>query len=225
MFFYIFLPHACQLDGPVAIIGDNLPSHFSLSVITATLEHKIRFITLIPSSTHLCQPFDVAVFRSLKRNWRKFLVDWRKESKSKGCIPKTLFPTLLKRLVESSLVPDHLVSGFRKTGIYPANRDEILQQLPGQQKDPGGTPTITHINNSVMSLLKDQITQQQTSVPKRHGKKIVHGKRITPQDLLNTAASTSDACDIVCNHGIVTEMTGGYSVTDATNGIISSVLV
>ena len=195
-FFEIFLPHTCQLEGPVAIIGDNLPSHFSLSVITATLEHKIRFITLIPSSTHLCQPLDVAVFRSLKRNWRKILVSWRKESKCKGCIPKTLFPVLLKRLVESSLNPDHLISGFKKTGIYPANRNEILQQLPGQQKDPGGTPTLTHINNSVMSLLKDQISEKQSSAPKRRGKKIVHVKRITRQDLLNNAASTtSDACD------------------------------
>ena len=193
-FFEIFLPHACQLDGPVAVIGDNLPSHFTLSVITATLEHKIRFITLIPSSTHICQPLDVAVFRSLKRNWRKILVDWRRESKSKGSIPKTLFPRLLKRLVETSLIPDHMVSGFRKTGIYPANRNEILQQLPGQQKDPGGTPTVAHMNNSVMSMLKDQFSEKQSTAPKRRGKKILHGKRITPQDLLNNAESTSDAC-------------------------------
>ena len=107
------------------------------------------------------------------------------------------FPILLKRLVESLLIPDHLASGFRKTGIHPANRNEILQQLPGRQKDPGGTPTITHINNSVMSLLKDQISEQQAYIPKRHGKKIVHGKPITPQDLLNNAASTSDA---TCKH-------------------------
>ena len=61
-FFEIFLPHACKLDGPVAVIGDNLPSHFCLAVIVATIEHNIRFITLLPSSTHLYQPLNVAVF-------------------------------------------------------------------------------------------------------------------------------------------------------------------
>jgi len=131
------------------------------------------------------------------------------------------------------LNPDHLISGFKKSGIYPLNRNEILQQLPGPQKDPGGTPTLTHINNIVMSFQKDQISEKQSSAPKRRGKKIVHGKRITPQDLMNKAASTtSDGSSlyhctaiIVTNHGIVKEMTGGYNVIDATYGIISNVLV
>ena len=48
-----------------------------------------------------------------------------------------------------------------------------------------------------MSLLKDQISEQKASGPKRCGNKIVHGKRITPQDLLNDAVSTSDAA---CRH-------------------------
>ena len=46
--------------------------------------------------------------------------------------------------MESSLIPSHLVSGFGKTGIHSENRIEILQQLSGRQKDPGGTtPTIS----------------------------------------------------------------------------------
>ena len=84
---------------------------------------------------------------------------------------------------------------------------------------------MTYINNSVMSLLKDQISEQQSSapkMPKMRGKKIVHGKRITPQDLLNNAASTSVACEHCKHNGIVKETTDGFNVID---GIISSVLV
>ena len=36
---------------------------------------------------------------------------------------------------------------------------------------------------------KDQFSEK-----KKRGKQIVHGKRITPEDLLNNAASTSDEC-------------------------------
>ena len=194
-FFEIFLPHASKVDGPIAVIGDNLSSHFSLAVITATIDHNIRFITLLPCSTHICQPLDVAVFRSLKRNWKKVLVRWRNETKSKGSIPKTQIPCMLKRLVDTALIPEHLVSGFRKCGIFPVDRNEVLQQLPGLQKDPGGPTTVMHINSSVMTLLKEHATQHHSSVKKTRGKKVIHGKRITPDNLLKDGPSTeSNEC-------------------------------
>ena len=199
-FFEIFLPHASKVDGPVAVIGDNLSSHFSLAVITATIELNIRFITLLPCSTHLCQPLDVAVFRSLKRNWRKVLVRWRNETKSRGCIPKTQIPCMLKRLVDTSLISDHLVSGFRKCGIFPVDRNQVLQQLPGLRKDPGGPSTVMHLNSSVVTLLKEHATQHHSTVKKSRGKKIIHGKRITPNDLLNGGTSTESNDCIHCMH-------------------------
>ena len=104
---------------------------------------------------------------------------------------------MLKRLVGSSLNADHLVSGFRKCGIFPADRQQVLQELPGLQKDPGGPSTMMHISSSVITLLKDQVTQHRTNVKKRRGKKIIHGKRITPKDLSvdDTSADLSNECE------------------------------
>ena len=101
---------------------------------------------------------------------------------------------MLKRLVDSSLISGHLVNGFRKCGIFPADRHQVLQQLPGGlQKDPGGPSTITHINSSVMALLKDKVTGQ--PVKKRRGKQIIHGKRITPKELsIFGTADLSNEC-------------------------------
>ena len=61
-FFNFFLPNACALNGPVALIGNNLGLHFSKAVVDACLQNNM-FITLVPNSMHLTQPLDVTVFR------------------------------------------------------------------------------------------------------------------------------------------------------------------
>ena len=65
------MPFRSTLEGQVALIGDNLGSHFSNNVIKATLVHVVKFITLPASSTHVCQPLGVAVFKGMKGKWKK----------------------------------------------------------------------------------------------------------------------------------------------------------
>ena len=87
-----FLDNVASRPGIKVIIGDNLASHFLHNVIQLAESTNIRFVTLPPNTTHLCQPLDVAVFRPVKRLWRQMLNEWRKESRMKGSIPKTQFP-------------------------------------------------------------------------------------------------------------------------------------
>ena len=77
LFFKQFVPSAQGLEGPTALIGDNLGSHFSPSVLKYCDIHNIPFICLPPNSTHLCQPLDVAVFRPAKTEWKDILDTWR----------------------------------------------------------------------------------------------------------------------------------------------------
>ena len=44
-------------------------------------------------------------------------------------LPKTVFPSLLYKLV-SRLKGCNLVSGFRASGIYPLDRQQVLKLLP-----------------------------------------------------------------------------------------------
>ena len=77
----------------VVLIGDNLGSHFSPKVINAcVVQNYIIFICLPPNTTHLCQPLDVAVFRSAKTEWKDNLDTWRRESRRKDNLPKMHFP-------------------------------------------------------------------------------------------------------------------------------------
>lgn len=179
-FFGVFLPHvqSVESDHAFALIGDNLPSHFSADVITATLQHNIRFITMPAASTHLCQPLDVAVFRTLKVMWRDILTRWRRSTRRLGAVSKVCFPGLLAELC-ATLEPRHLVSGFKASGIYPLDASQVLNRLPGAKarvEEAGGCAKI--FNEAVLNLLQTQCGQAQQQPTARRGRKITPGKRI-----------------------------------------------
>ena len=178
-FHEIFLPVAIKKNGTTVLIGDNLGCHFSPDVIQATIRHGIKFITLPPNATHLCQPLDVAVFRGLKESWRRILAKWRIETRIKGAIPKENLPTLLHRLM-NTVNPDSLISGFKGTGIYPLDKNEVIKRLPGKSKDPGGDDTMMVLNDSVLNILKENLDLGQGERPakKKRGPKVQPGKRI-----------------------------------------------
>ena len=111
------------------IIGDILSSHFSPEVVRLCEEHSISFVCLVPNSTHLSQPLDVAYYGPLKRKWREILKSWKMRNPSLISLPKDEFPKLLKELVES-LNNGNLISGFKACSICPVQPDELLKKLP-----------------------------------------------------------------------------------------------
>ncbi|KAG5871795.1 hypothetical protein JTB14_023478 [Gonioctena quinquepunctata] len=117
--------------GPKVLIGDNLASHISITVIQKCEEHEIRFILLPPNSTHLTQHLDVSVFRPIKTAWRQILQRWKKNNR--GVVRKDVFPRLLNQAlnhVEAS-GEKNIKSGFEATGICPLNRKKVLlDKLP-----------------------------------------------------------------------------------------------
>nr|CAI5823261.1 unnamed protein product [Callosobruchus analis] len=60
-------------DGRKVLIGDNLSAHLDDEIIKLCCELDIDFVCLIPNSTHLCQPLDVAFFRPMNSAWREIL--------------------------------------------------------------------------------------------------------------------------------------------------------
>ncbi|KAK4315437.1 hypothetical protein Pmani_013354 [Petrolisthes manimaculis] len=132
-YFSVVLPYAKSRPGKKVIIGDNLSSHMSLSVVTAC-EKNISFVLLPPNSTHLTQPLDVSVFGPLKKHWRSVLTDFKATSLGRrtACLPKSEFPKQLSKLMEKlqKNVTKNIQSGFRKCGIHPLNAEEVLSRLP-----------------------------------------------------------------------------------------------
>ena len=133
-FVNLMLPILKEQDGQKVLIGDNLSSHINLEVIRLCEKHGIKFIAIPPNATHLLQPLDVAIFRVLKVIWRAILSDWKQSTSGSRCtsVPKDELPGLLKKMMDKlqENIVKNLQSGFRKTGIFPLNKMEVLRRLP-----------------------------------------------------------------------------------------------
>jgi len=149
------------------LIGDNLASHFNPEVIQQCEDSGIDFVCLPKNATHLTQPLDVCFFRPLKQSWRFCLNEWKNRNTSMQSIPKSSFPALvsscLQRINDVGSISNNLKSAFRATGIFPLDRNAILQKLP-KEDDP-------NINDIVVNYLKDKRFEKTDKNRKR--KKII----------------------------------------------------
>ena len=116
--------------GPRIIIGDNVPSHLNINVLRQAEENDIKFIFLPPNSTHILQPLDVAVFRTLKAEWRKCLTEWKAgEGRRFTVMPKWAVPRLIQYLREMQDKWSELaIAGFCACGIYPLNPGKVINK-------------------------------------------------------------------------------------------------
>lgn len=94
-------------------------SHITIQLSELAVENNVSIICLVPNSTHVLQPFDVAVFKPAKAVWAD-IVDEHNKNKDYKVISKEEFPKLLRQLVENkkAFCRRHAVAGFESTGIY-----------------------------------------------------------------------------------------------------------
>lgn len=100
-FFTIVLPYAKRQTGKMVIIGDNLASHISVSVVRALEDNNQDFVLLFPNSTNLTQPLGGFVFRPMKGHWQILLTEFKSTSLD-GTYSSPLkaeFPKQLARLM------------------------------------------------------------------------------------------------------------------------------
>lgn len=192
----VALPSLRHLDGVKYryLIGDNLSSHLSLDTIKKCNDNNVKFIFLPSNSTHITQPLDVAFFRPLKMSWRLILEEWKNgPGRYEATIPKDKFPALLKKLLETCK-PENVISGFRKCGIIPLDRQQVLKMIPSadipaipnqsnSKLNVSETP-VEAIDNCFKELLKN-LRQNDVSKPRKKRVKILvdPGKSVAVEDL------------------------------------------
>lgn len=128
-----FLPFVRRLVGTKILIGDNVSSHISLHVVKLCEENDVKIIFLPANSTHLLQPLDVAFFGPLEKQWREILSEWKSSDLggNASSIEKSQFPRLLNKLITNAeMTSENMISGFSETGIFPLDRNKVLQTLP-----------------------------------------------------------------------------------------------
>lgn len=184
-FHSLALPFLKKKPSPRVLIGDNLSSHVSLSVIHACKENDIRFILLPPNSTHICQPLDVAFFGPLKKKWRDILFVWK--SSNRGVIPKSQFPGLLKSTIDALETKNsNLIAGFAACGIVPLDRTRVLKKLP-DYIDSSMDSSAASWSSSIIDVLKT------TRCPEVRERARVRGKKINVEPGKSVGADDSDS--------------------------------
>lgn len=121
---------------PVIVFIDGHASHLTLHTSKFCKENGIILVALLPNSTHLLQPMDVAVFRVLKENWKKKVHQWRLNHLDQPVLKKIHFARLLEETLAEFITPSILQNGFRKTGLVPWNPEAVdYSKIPALTND------------------------------------------------------------------------------------------
>lgn len=110
-------------DRPLLLIYDGHLSHISPELIDLAIQEDVTILKLPPHTSAMLQPLDVAVFKGLKSSWDCLLTDWQRRNVGKQ-LSKCDFSNLLGK-AWNSINESAIISGFRKTGIYPLNKQAI----------------------------------------------------------------------------------------------------
>ena len=174
--------------GKKVLIGDNLSSHINYDVIKMCEENNISFVALPPNTTHLLQPLDVALFRSMKGNWRLILEEWKRTpyGRRSGTISKDCFPRLLKNLIDKMCsekkAKKNLISGFRKCGICPLDKRPVIARLSSNILD--ALPTYKEkLGQAFVEHLEQQRGECGATKKRKRKFKVPPGMGITIDDL------------------------------------------
>ncbi|KAL0841447.1 hypothetical protein ABMA28_015129 [Loxostege sticticalis] len=192
------IPYFEKIPGKKVLIGDNLSSHLSVEVITLCKEKNIHFVFLPPNSTHLTQPLDVAYFRPMKQAWRQILQKWKmNDGRCLSSIPKGCFPRLLKKMLDL-LKPNtekNIQSGFRKTGIFPLNVQEVISRLPNEMERVDESAAI---DETFVKLLKEMRfgTMDITEPKKKRKLDVEAGRSVDPDEFFKTQKLSNSVSQI-----------------------------
>jgi len=106
-----------KMEKPSVLFIDNDCSHSDLSLVR-WCEKKNIFLKYLPAhTTHILQPLDVTVFRSLTSSYRQEYENW-KLSNNNLPINESIFVDILKTAHED--IPIQIIEkGFEKSGLYP----------------------------------------------------------------------------------------------------------
>ena len=117
---------------PLLLLLDGHSSHYCPEVIRMASEEKIVVFALPPHTTHLMQPLDKSAFASLKTSWKQVCHQFFVKNPGR-VITRYDFCSLLSEAWYQAMTIRNITAGFRVSGIYPFNREIVLEKLPKEE--------------------------------------------------------------------------------------------
>lgn len=111
------------------LILDGHSSHVNLAFLKKAIDYKILVVCYPPHSTHRLQPLDVSVFRPLASYYSTAIDDYARTSFGFSRVTKQTFWSLFWPAWQKGVRKETILSGFKKTGIWPLDPAIVLDQL------------------------------------------------------------------------------------------------
>ena len=129
-------------------------------LIEWALENKVVLFVLPAHTSHITQPLDVSCFAPLKKMYNSCCKSFLAENKGRVITRYDVCQILSKAFVKA-VTPSNAISGFRKTGIFPLNKNispvsiapsELLNQICNRSPTVEGAPASDSVSeNDIVS--------------------------------------------------------------------------
>ena len=151
-----FVRHAVTTR-PLLLILDGASSHINEESLQYARANDINILLLPSHLTHLLQVADVAVFRPFKAYWRREC-DRLRAAKRHTCAPGEIGvkrSDILPAAVAAwkyAVTRENVLSGFRRTGIYPFDPRAYLKTLNSHTKSTSLTSMPPLLSSSLAAV-------------------------------------------------------------------------
>ena len=99
----------------------------SIELIELARSSGVHLLCLPSHTTHVLQPLDVGVFKSLKGNFSKACSKYLAANPGR-VITSNKLASLVAEAWPVSLSPLNIMTGFKKMGVYPLNPSEVTDR-------------------------------------------------------------------------------------------------
>lgn len=134
---------------PILLIEDGHSSHISIEVIELARSNNVYLLCLPSHTTHILQPLDVGVFKSLKSHYskecRKYLADHPGQ-----VITSQYIAYLVGKAWPLAFSPMNIMGGFKKSGAFPLNPGEVADRQLAPSL--GVNPSCNNLSGASVSL-------------------------------------------------------------------------
>ena len=103
---------------PLLLLYDGHSTHYTSEVIEAAGKEDIHLFVLPPHSSHALQPLDIAVFAPFKKFLSTYIHKFMHDNPTRVITIYEL-PKLICASLKTSMTPATIMTGFRKSGIFP----------------------------------------------------------------------------------------------------------
>ncbi|PIK37236.1 hypothetical protein BSL78_25928 [Apostichopus japonicus] len=147
------------LTKPVILFVDGHKSHVSLPAATFCAENGIILYCLPPHTSHILQPCDLGLFRTLKEHWNHAIIDFQKQNIGENVTKKT-FAAVFSNAWKTATKPKASIGGFKASGLFPwdpnaFDREKLAPSEVFAQAQP--TPSLALPSTSAQSSTRAQI--------------------------------------------------------------------